>query len=113
LYFDLQKETFQNQIPKLLPQISTVLAHVDRQMLLLFKTNDLLRGIEHTLRTHGRRAALLAMASRCVNTEYQEQKREALGNMQRSFISLCQMWATVRIKVWYWMLCFQDYFGLA
>ena len=50
----LQKNEFQKEIPKYLPQITGVLQDVDRQMLLVFRTNDLMRGIEHTLKTHAR-----------------------------------------------------------
>ncbi|KAF4518492.1 hypothetical protein B566_EDAN006497 [Ephemera danica] len=108
-----EKNLFQEHIPNFLPQINSVLEHVDRQMLLLFKTNDLLRGIEHTLKTHGRRAALLAMATKCVHTEYQEQRKESFGSLQRSVISLCESWSLIKIKIWYWFICIQDYFGLA
>lgn len=45
---------FQNEIPNLLPVISEILDRVNRQMLLILKTNDLLRGIEYTLKTQSR-----------------------------------------------------------
>ena len=45
-----------------LPQISDLLNRVPRQMLLLLKTNDLLRGIETTLQT---RACFSFIMSRC------------------------------------------------
>ena len=104
---------FQQRIPQMLPQINAVLSRVDRQMLLLFKTNDLLRGIEHTLKTHGRRAALLTMAARCCQAEYSEQRTHALGTFQRNAISMCEMWMLFKLKVWYLVLCFTDYFNLA
>lgn len=50
----LQKNEFQKEIPNFLPQITGVLQDVDRQMLLIFRTNDLMRGIEHTLKTYAR-----------------------------------------------------------
>lgn len=45
---------FQTEIPNLLPVINEILARVNRQMLLILKTNDLLRGIESTLKTQSR-----------------------------------------------------------
>lgn len=45
---------FQTEIPNLLPVINEILARVNRQMLLILKTNDLLRGIESTLQTQSR-----------------------------------------------------------
>lgn len=47
-----------------LPQISELLNRVPRQMLLLLKTNDLLRGIETTLQTRASSSSFINM-SRC------------------------------------------------
>ena len=47
-----------------LPQISELLNRVPRQMLLLLKTNDLLRGIETTLQTRASASSFINM-SRC------------------------------------------------
>uniref|UniRef100_A0AAY4A2X9 AarF domain-containing protein kinase 1 n=1 Tax=Denticeps clupeoides TaxID=299321 RepID=A0AAY4A2X9_9TELE len=47
-----------------LPQISDLLNRIPRQMLLLLKTNDLLRGIETTLQTRASSSSFLNM-SRC------------------------------------------------
>ncbi|KAF5280086.1 hypothetical protein FQA39_LY18153 [Lamprigera yunnana] len=43
------KEKMQEVVPRFLPQISGILQNVNRQMLLILKTNDLIRGIEHNL----------------------------------------------------------------
>jgi hypothetical protein len=42
------------QLPHLLPQISDVLENINRQMLLILKTNDLMRGVEFTLKAQNR-----------------------------------------------------------
>ncbi|KAL0169207.1 hypothetical protein M9458_033803, partial [Cirrhinus mrigala] len=47
-----------------LPQISELLNRVPRQMLLLLKTNDLLRGIETILQTRASSSSFINM-SRC------------------------------------------------
>lgn len=47
-----------------LPQISKLLNRVPRQMLLLLKTNDLLRGIETVLQTRASSSSFISM-SRC------------------------------------------------
>nr|XP_033808649.1 aarF domain-containing protein kinase 1 isoform X4 [Geotrypetes seraphini] len=49
-----------------LPQISQLLNNVPRQMLLLLKTNDLLRGIETTLHTRANASSFLIMSRCCV-----------------------------------------------
>lgn len=49
-----------------LPQISDLLNRVPRQMLLLLKTNDLLRGIETTLQTRASSSSFLNMSRCCI-----------------------------------------------
>lgn len=49
-----------------LPQISELLNRVPRQMLLLLKTNDLLRGIETTLQTRASSSSFINMSRCCI-----------------------------------------------
>ncbi|CAM9824095.1 unnamed protein product [Lampetra fluviatilis] len=49
-----------------LPQISDLLNRVPREMLLLLKTNDLLRGIETVLRTRADASSFITMSRCCV-----------------------------------------------
>lgn len=59
---DLESREIAGNVGTYLPQIAQVLDRVPRQMLLLFKTNDLLRGIESALRgTAGRVAHSLSL----------------------------------------------------
>ena len=50
-----------------LPQISDLLNRVPRQMLLLLKTNDLLRGIETTLQTRASSSSFINMSRCCIS----------------------------------------------
>lgn len=63
---------FQTEIPNLLPVINEILARVNRQMLLILKTNDLLRGIESTLQTQSRLvfSCLRVENFRCMGENY-------------------------------------------
>lgn len=49
-----------------LPQITQLLNNVPRQMLLLLKTNDLLRGIESALHTRASASSFLNMSRCCI-----------------------------------------------
>uniref|UniRef100_A0A672YD05 AarF domain-containing protein kinase 1 n=1 Tax=Sphaeramia orbicularis TaxID=375764 RepID=A0A672YD05_9TELE len=49
-----------------LPQISDLLNRIPRQMLLLLKTNDLLRGIETTLKTRAASSSFIHMSICCI-----------------------------------------------
>lgn len=62
----LQDVEIRNNAAAYLPQISQLLAHVPRQMLLIFKTNDLLRGIEAALGTRASASSFLNMSRCCV-----------------------------------------------
>lgn len=62
----LQDSEIRNNAATYLPQISQLLSHVPRQMLLIFKTNDLLRGIEAALGTRASASSFLNMSRCCV-----------------------------------------------
>lgn len=53
-FLRFQKEKFVNQVPLVLSKIGEVLQSVNRELLLILKANDQLRGIEHTLKVHKR-----------------------------------------------------------
>lgn len=53
-------------IPRYLPEITQLLDTVPRQLVLVLKTNDLLRGIEHSLGSSAHRSGYLTMAKSCL-----------------------------------------------
>ncbi|KAJ6661228.1 hypothetical protein lerEdw1_015365, partial [Lerista edwardsae] len=63
-----------------LPQITMLLNNIPRQMLLLLKTNDLLRGIESALQTRASASSFLNMSRCCVRAvaTYQRSKTDSL-----------------------------------
>ncbi|XP_027958371.1 uncharacterized aarF domain-containing protein kinase 1 isoform X3 [Eumetopias jubatus] len=70
-----------------LPQISQLLNHVPRQMLLIFKTNDLLRGIEVALGTRARASSFLSMSRCCIRALAAHKKKNACSFFRRTQIS--------------------------
>ncbi|XP_077992469.1 aarF domain-containing protein kinase 1-like [Glandiceps talaboti] len=62
-----------------LPQISDLLNRIPRQMLLLLKTNDLLRGIEWTLQTHADASSFINMSRCCVRALTNHQLKNCHG----------------------------------
>ena len=62
----LQADEIKQNAQKYVAQIADVLAKVDRQMLLIFKTNDLLRAMEHTLGTQNAMAGFVQMSRSCI-----------------------------------------------
>ncbi|XP_018431185.1 PREDICTED: uncharacterized aarF domain-containing protein kinase 1, partial [Nanorana parkeri] len=71
-----------------LPQISQLLSRVPRQMLLLLKTNDLLRGIETSLSTPAGSSSFLSMSRCCVR---------ALSRHRKAFSS--SLWSHAHIFI--------------
>jgi aarF domain-containing kinase len=49
-------------------EIADVLAFVNRQMILILKTNDLLRNIEHSLGTNNNMSSFIQMSKSCLKT---------------------------------------------
>ncbi|XP_049626352.1 aarF domain-containing protein kinase 1 [Suncus etruscus] len=73
-----------------LPQISQLLSHVPRQMLLIFKTNDLLRGIEASLGTRASASSFLSMSRCCVKALTVHKRKNAHSFFRRTQISLSE-----------------------
>lgn len=62
----LQDVEIRSNAAAYLPQITQLLNNVPRQMLLLLKTNDLLRGIESALHTRASASSFLNMSRCCI-----------------------------------------------
>ena len=74
----MQSAEIKANAQRYLKEIADVLAFVNRQMILIFKTNDLLRGIEYALGTHGSMESFVQMSRacfRCLNAfKYREKQ---------------------------------------
>lgn len=88
-------------LPNVLPQISDILDTVNRQMLLVLKTNDLLRGIEYSLGTYEQMQSFKTMSRRCIRAAYAERIRQAGGSMTRAWITLTQYWTLFKFAFYY------------
>lgn len=80
---ELQTKHIQSSATGYIPEITSILNSMPRQLLLVFKTNDLIRGIEASLRDAANpmhhahaRTAFLAMARCCVRAVSAERARE-------------------------------------
>ncbi|XP_023608261.1 uncharacterized aarF domain-containing protein kinase 1 isoform X3 [Myotis lucifugus] len=79
-----------NNAATYLPQISQLLNRVPRQMLLIFKTNDLLRGIEATLGTRASASSFLNMSRCCVRALATNNKKNTCSFFRRTQISFSE-----------------------
>lgn len=94
----------QKVLPNVLPQISGILENVNRQMLLIFKTNDLIRGLEHTLCTSARMGAFRVMSKCCVRSVYREKIDNASTKVDKVKMIIVQYWLLFKINMYYTML---------
>ncbi|XP_054153228.1 aarF domain-containing protein kinase 1-like [Oppia nitens] len=79
-------------------QISELLSKVDRQILLVFKTNDLLRSIDYALGTGGERRSLLTMSRCCVRAVYDQQYRQSHHWWQQLSLILRFHWIETKLS---------------
>lgn len=73
-------------------------------MLLILKTNDLIRGIEHTLKTNKRMGAFRVMSSCCVRSIYYDKIYNAKNRFDRVMFTFAQYWQLFKINVFYTIL---------
>ncbi|XP_076022187.1 aarF domain-containing protein kinase 1 [Genypterus blacodes] len=83
-----------------LPQISELLNKVPRQMLLLLKTNDLLRGIETTLQTRASSSSFINMSRCCIRALARHKRRKAVSGKTRLQITLAESVSLWRLNIY-------------
>ncbi|XP_067388620.1 aarF domain-containing protein kinase 1 isoform X3 [Emydura macquarii macquarii] len=89
-----------------LPQINQLLNNVPRQMLLLLKTNDLLRGIESALHTRASASSFLNMSRCCIRavSTYQRSKSDSLyRKAQISLLEALSLWQINLYELFLWL----------
>lgn len=84
-----------------IPHISDVLEKVDRQMLLVLKTNDLIRGIETTLKTQNRKTAFWVMTKCCVKSVGNREYMQATDPWRKLSSCLRENWAILKLNLYY------------
>ncbi|XP_041828248.1 aarF domain-containing protein kinase 1 isoform X4 [Melanotaenia boesemani] len=87
-----------------LPQISELLNRVPRQMLLLLKTNDLLRGIETTLQTRASSSSFINMSRCCIRAIARHKRSKARSRRRRLQISLAESLSLWRLSMYEFFL---------
>ncbi|KAK7571912.1 hypothetical protein V9T40_014384 [Parthenolecanium corni] len=96
-----EKDLVQKEFPNLLSYMSDVLSNVNRQMILIFKTNDLLRGIEHSLQTYSRMESFAIITKNCIETIYLEKRKHCPTKLGRIGVQLAEFWALFKLNMYY------------
>ncbi|KAK9502245.1 hypothetical protein O3M35_011051 [Rhynocoris fuscipes] len=104
-----EKEDFQINAPKLLTQIFETLALVNKELLLILKTNDLLRGIEFTLKTQNRMSSFIVMSKCCIQCVYECKMKECNTFFSRCRNLVSEQWSLLKIMVYYFYLSLRTF----
>lgn len=92
---------FSLRLSLVLPDIADILEKVDRQMLLVLKTNDLIRGIETTLKTHDRMTAFWVMSKCCIKSVRNEEISKSASYWRKFSLALRSSWSLFKINFFY------------
>lgn len=100
------KQALKKFVQEYFPNIARVLDRVPREMLLILKTNDLLRGIETSLGTKDQRTSLVTMSRYCVRAIYAEQRKHSKWFVNRLRLTISEQWVLCKL------FAFQLYLGV-
>ncbi|XP_054715249.1 aarF domain-containing protein kinase 1-like [Uloborus diversus] len=103
-----EKKEIRSNAANYLPEITTVLSKVPREMLLIFKTNDLLRGIEGSLGVKGAAGSFIAMSKCCIKALYEEKLKNCKSFLGVLKVTFARTLAYTRIFVYQYYLWFNN-----
>lgn len=89
--------------------ISQILGKVDRQLLLIMKTNDLIRNISHVLGCDERRS-LLNMNRYCIQTTSEQRLAQSRNMFQRIIIRLQTRYLYFKLSLYSFYLWMDSWF---
>lgn len=95
-----EKSTFQNELPNFLHYVTQCLEHVDRQALLVLKTNDLIRSIEYALGTQDRMCGFMMMSKCCMQSIYQLEYKNSNSVISRQFLNFKYGWSLLLLYLY-------------
>ncbi|XP_026318997.1 uncharacterized aarF domain-containing protein kinase 1 isoform X2 [Hyposmocoma kahamanoa] len=87
-----EKQTFQKEVPHLVHYITQCLETVDRQALLVFKTNDLIKSIEYALGLQDKMCSFMTITKCCNVSVYQYESKNAESTITRQYLKIKYAW---------------------
>ncbi|KAF1751563.1 hypothetical protein GCK72_018117 [Caenorhabditis remanei] len=101
-----EKDELRMYASSLIPQISEVLSRMPREMLLILKTNDLMRNIEHKLGVFGSSDCHLEMSRCVIRSSHEMAIRRAHNPLAKLRIGFRMYWSLLKIFVYQYYLRF-------
>ena len=102
-----QMHELRSSVSTYLSEISSVLNLVPRQLLLILKTNDLLRGIDHQLQTSKTSRSFVTMSKCCTRAVATEELKSCASWVER--LMVYARWTVDRTRVALYQVSVQDY----
>lgn len=102
--FVFQGTEIKINVSNYLIEISDILNRVPRQLLLILKTNDVLRGIESALHVRANATFFLNMSRCCVRAVAEEKRQECQGIVCMVRTNLAERWQLMKISVYEFLL---------
>lgn len=96
-----EKQRVQKRLPEVFPHICHILQGVNRQMYLIFKTNGLVHGIEHTLHARSRICTFKTMSQCCVRSVYSKKLDDTKNPLDRVKVTVTQYWMLFKLNIYY------------
>jgi len=81
-------------------QITMVFENIPRELVLVFKTNDLLRGLDARLQTSAASASFISMSKCCLRAVYEDDYRRCQGFISRCKLSGKFRWNQIRLMLY-------------
>merc|ERR1712223_619629 len=102
-----ESQEIKENAARYIKEIADVLAFVNRQMILIFKTNDLLRNIEFSLGTQNSKTSFVQYTKTCMQVLRQEEMRNCKTKWCRLKTSFNSQWDQMKISfyqifLWLW-----------
>ncbi|XP_063362677.1 aarF domain-containing kinase 1 [Cydia amplana] len=107
-----EKTVFQNELPNFAHYITQCLEHVDRQALLVLKTNDLIRSIEYAVGMQERMCGFLVMTKCCIESVYNLEYKNANSALRRQYLSLKFRWSMLTLYLYSVFLSLKEKFTI-
>uniref|UniRef100_A0A0N5CH68 Protein kinase domain-containing protein n=1 Tax=Strongyloides papillosus TaxID=174720 RepID=A0A0N5CH68_STREA len=102
-------EHIKSYATQLASRINEVLANMPREMLLILKTNDLLRSIEYKLGVSNRADSFIEMARFCTSSVYVEKLRKVDNTFSYFKLWLNMYWRLLKIEIYSRFLMIKDF----
>lgn len=104
LYFFFQNDELRENAATYFIEISHVLNSIPRQMLLIMKTNDVLRGIEAALQTRSNASSFINMSKCCIRALGREKLQNCDSYFQVFWTHSYTKWQLARIQLYEFIL---------